>query len=206
MKHAWRKEEKEIYLPKAVPTLVDIPEYSYFVIHGEGNPNDKDFAKKVEMLYALSYAIRMMPKNGFTPEGYEEYTVYPLEGIWDLTEEGRSLDTLDKDELVYDIMIRQPDFVTAEVVKKAFEIVKSKKKDMADLHKVSFVKRAEGKCLQILHIGPYDTEPESFQKMKDYMKANQLEQRTLVHKEIYLSDPRKADPEKMKTVLRYFLS
>lgn len=205
MKHSWRKEEKEIYLPKAVPTIVDIPEYNYFVVHGEGNPNDQDFARKVEMLYTLSYAIRMMPKNGFTPERYNEYTVYPLEGIWDLTETGRMQDTLNKNELVYDIMIRQPDFVNAEVVKKAFQIVAKKKKEITELHKVSFVKRADEKCLQILHLGPYDDEPESFNKMKNYMSEHHLEQRTFVHKEIYLSDPRKTEPEKMKTVLRYFL-
>ena len=147
----------------------------------------------------------MMPKNSFTPEGYNEYTVYPLEGIWDLTETGRRQDTLNKNELVYDIMIRQPAFVTAEVVKRAFTAVEKKKKDLSELHKVSFITRADGKCLQMLHVGPYDTEPESFQKMKTYILAQGLEQRTLVHKEIYLSDPRKTEPEKMKTVLRYFL-
>ena len=87
----------------------------YFTIEGKGNPNKEGFQTDVEALYSLSYAIRMMPKKGITPEGYVEYTVYPLEGIWDLDEEGRKLDYLDKDHLVYKLMIRQPDFVTEKL-------------------------------------------------------------------------------------------
>src|SRR5690606_14840069 len=103
-------------MPKAVPELLTIPEQKFIMIQGIGNPNDKPFAEKIEVLYSIAYAIRMMPKQGFTPEGYNEYTVYPLEGLWGLTEEGRHLETLDKNELMYTIMIRQPDFVTDEVV------------------------------------------------------------------------------------------
>src|SRR5690554_5569200 len=110
MKHEWRKHEKELYMPKAKPELVTVPKQKFLMIDGQGNPNSEEFAERVGVLYSLSYAIRMMPKQGYTPEGYFEYTVYPLEGIWDLTEKGRKLDTLDKEELVYTIMIRQPDF------------------------------------------------------------------------------------------------
>lgn len=107
MKHEWRKHEKELYVPREKPTLVSVPEQKFFMIRGKGNPNSDEFSGKIEVLYSLSYAIRMMPKQGYTPEGYFEYTVYPLEGLWDLTEEGRTLDTLDKEELLYTIMIRQ---------------------------------------------------------------------------------------------------
>lgn len=107
MKHEWRKHEKELYLPREKPTLASVPEQKFFMIRGKGNPNSDEFSEKIEVLYSLSYAIRMMPKQGYTPEGYFEYTVYPLEGLWDLTEEGRTLDTLDKEELLYTIMIRQ---------------------------------------------------------------------------------------------------
>jgi len=123
MKYEWKKQEKDLYLPKAEPTLITVPKQKFFMIGGKGNPNNEEFAEKTSVLYSLAYAVRMMPKQGYTPEGYFEYTVYPLEGIWDLTEEGRKSDTLNKDELVYTIMIRQPDFVTQEVAERALEII-----------------------------------------------------------------------------------
>jgi len=118
---------------------------------------------------SLSYVIRMMPKRGYTPEGYFEYTVYPLEGLWDLTEKGRKLDRLNKDELLYTIMIRQPDFVTEEVVDKAFEIAR-KKEPHSLLDKVYFGTIEDGLSVQMLHIGPYDTEPQSFEMMKKFIE------------------------------------
>jgi len=202
MKHEWRKQEKQLYIPKQNPELIIVPEQKFFMIKGKGNPNNEDFSKRVEALYSLSYAIRMMPKQGHTPEGYFEYTVYPLEGIWDLTEKGRKLDTLDKDELLYTIMIRQPDFVTQEVVDKAFENVR-KKKFSPVLDEVLFDTIEDGLSVQMLHIGSYDDEPISFNRMNMYIEENNLEKITLVHREIYLSDVRKVEPSKLKTVLRY---
>lgn len=202
MKYEWKKEEKNIYMPKDKPTLVEIPKAKYFCIKGKGNPNGEDYASRVGALYSLAYAIRMMPKNGFTPEGYFEYTVYPLEGLWDLTEEGRKSEILNKDELVYTMMIKQPDFVTKEIVAKAFEIV-NKKKPNPLIKEVYFDEMEDGLSIQMLHIGSYDNEKESFNKMKEYIKENNLEIKTLVHREIYLSDPRKVDKDKLKTVLRY---
>ena len=202
MKYEWRKEEKEIYLPKEKPTLINIPKSKYFCIKGRGNPNNEDFSKRIEALYTLSYAVRMMPKNGFTPIGYFEYTVYPIEGLWDLTEEGRKSDILNKAELIYTIMIKQPDFVTEEVVNKAFEIV-NKKKSNPLLNEVYFNEIEDGLSVQMLHIGDYDSEPETFKKMKEFINDNNLEIKTLVHREIYLSDARRVDRDKLKTVLRY---
>jgi hypothetical protein len=144
----------------------------------------------------------MMPKQGYTPEGYFEYTVYPLEGVWDLTEEGRKLDTLNKDELVYTIMIRQPDFVTEEIVSKAFGNVR-KKKPHPLLDEVIFDTIKDGLSVQVLHVGSYDSEPESFDKMKKFIEENNLEIISMAHREIYLSDFRKVEAEKLKTVLRY---
>lgn len=126
MKYEWRKIEKNLYLPKQKPELLTVPTQKFFMIKGQGNPNSDEFSEKIGVLYSLAYAVRMMPKQGYTPEGYFEYTVYPLEGIWDLSEEGRKLETLNKDELLYTIMIRQPDFVTEEVVQKAFERVRKR--------------------------------------------------------------------------------
>lgn len=202
MKHEWRKHEKNLYIPKQKPELITIPEQKFLMIHGKGNPNHEDFSERIGVLYSLAYAIRMMPKQGYTPEGYFEYTVYPLEGLWDLTEEGRKLDILDKDELLYTLMIRQPDFVTKEVVDKAFENVR-KKKPHPLLDEVTFDIIKDDLSVQMLHIGSYDNEAESFQIMKEFISDNNLEIVSLKHREIYLSDVRKVEQEKLKTVLRY---
>nr|WP_307992056.1 GyrI-like domain-containing protein [uncultured Niameybacter sp.] len=202
MKHEYKKHEKELYCPKDKPVLVTVPKQKFFCIKGKGNPNSEDFAERIGVLYSLAYAVRMMPKNGFTPEGYFEYTVYPLEGLWDLTEEGRKSEVLNKDELVYTIMIRQPDFVNEEVVEKAFEIV-NKKKANPLLKEAYFDEIEDGLSVQILHIGSYDSEPESFNKMKAFIEDNGLQIKTLVHREIYLSDARRVEKDKLKTVLRY---
>jgi len=202
MKYEWRKHEKEFYIPKNKPQLIRIPKMKFLMIKGKGNPNLKDFAERIGILYSLAYGIRMMPKKGITPEGYLEYTVYPLEGIWDLTEKGRNADKFDKDELLYTIMIRQPDFVTQAVFEKALENVQ-KKKPHPLLNEVFFDTLEEGLAVQMLHVGHYDDERKTFQQMEAYMKENQLEKVTMVHREIYLSDFRKVEASKLKTVLRY---
>ena len=204
MKYEWRKQEKQIYIPATRPELVNIPALKFLTIKGKGDPNGEDFGNRVEVLYSLSYAIRMMPKKGFVPEGYFEYTVYPLEGLWDLSEEGRGKSDLDKSQLIYTIMIRQPDFVTTEVFNKAVEITrKAKPKVLID--EVSFQEIEDGACVQMLHLGSYDNEKASFDLMKEYIAEKDLKLRTMVHREIYLSDPRKSEPDKLKTVLRYMV-
>lgn len=202
MKHEYKKQEKELYLPKEYPQVITVPKQKFFCIKGKGNPNDNDFSERIAVLYSLSYAIRMMPKGGYTPEGYYEYTVYPLEGLWDLTEKGRKSDVLNKDELLYTIMIRQPDFVTDEVINKAFEIVR-KNKPHPYLDEVYFDEIEDGLSVQIMHIGSYDNEPVSFHKMKQFLLENNYAIKTLVHREIYISDVRKTERDRLKTVLRY---
>lgn len=204
MKFEWRKQEKNLYLPKEKPDLITVPKQKFFMISGKGNPNDEEFSEKIGVLYSLSYAVRMMPKQGYTPDGYFEYTVYPLEGIWDLTEEGKQSNILNKDQLIYTIMIRQPDFVTQEVVNKAFENV-SKKKPHPLLNDVTFESMEDGLSVQMMHIGLYDDEPQSFEQMKNFIKENNLEITTLKHREIYISDARKTEKSKLKTVLRYMV-
>ncbi|WFR58082.1 GyrI-like domain-containing protein [Anaerocolumna sp. AGMB13025] len=205
MKFEWKKQEKNLYLPKEKPDLITVPQQKFFMINGKGNPNDEEFSEKIGVLYSLAYAVRMMPKQGYTPDGYFEYTVYPLEGIWDLTEEGKQSNILNKDELLYTIMIRQPDFVTQEVVNKAFENVR-KKKPHPLLDDVTFETMEDGLSVQIMHIGSYDDEPQSFEQMKNFIKENNLEITNLKHREIYLSDARKTEKSKLKTVLRYMVS
>ena len=164
MKHEWRKKEKEIYLPKNTPTVYEDREKKYFTVRGEGHPDSEAFQLNIELLYALSYSIRMMPKSGVTPEGYFEYTVYPLEGIWDLDEEGRKLDYLDKNHLVYQLMIRQPDFVTEELFRSTVESVRAKKRHLP-VDSAKFEVLADGSCVQMMHHGSYDDEPKSFSIM-----------------------------------------
>ncbi|MBC5629689.1 GyrI-like domain-containing protein [Clostridium sp. NSJ-6] len=202
MKYEWRKKEKEYYLPKSKPEVVDIKEFKFIQLSGEGNPNSEGFSEAIGVLYLLAYAIKMMPRNGIDIDGYYDYVVYPLEGLWDLKEEARGKEVLDKDKLVYTLMIRQPDFVTEEVFNKAMEIVK-KKKPHRLLDNVNFESREEGKCVQMMHIGSFDDEAMTFEVMKKFCNDNNLEIKTLVHREIYISDFRKTATDKLKTVLRY---
>ena len=201
MKHEW-KSMKNLYMPGQKPEIITVPEQKFFMIGGQGNPNSEEFAQRVGVLYSLSYTVRMMPKQGYTPEGYFEYTVYPLEGVWDLTEEGRKADVLDKEQLLYTIMIRQPDFTTEEVAYRALETVQ-KKKPHPLLDEVTFGTMEDGLAVQMLHVGPYDDEPRTFEVMKDFIEKNNLEVASMKHREIYLSDARKTEQAKLKTVLRY---
>lgn len=202
LKYEWKKQDKELYLPKSSPTVLDVPTIKFFTIKGTGNPNSEAFTERVEALYKLSYAIRMMPKKGHTPEGYFEYTVFPLEGFWDLDEEGRQLEYLDKDRFLYTLMIRQPDFVTEALMNEAKTSVQ-KKISAELLQGISLEEINEGLCVQCMHIGSYDDEPETFLAMEDFCKQKGLQRAEKQHREIYISDPRKTAPEKMKTVLRF---
>ncbi len=202
MKYEWKKQGKELYLPKNTPETVIVPPIKFFMLDGKGNPNNEEFGDAVGALYSLSYGVKMMPKKGTIPEGYFEYSIFPLEGIWDLAEEARGLEKLDKDSLLYTIMIRQPDFVTDELARVIIENTKEKKPHTL-LHKVRFESLEEGKCVQMLHLGSYDSEPESFAKMEEYCKINHLKRISKIHREIYISDARKTEAAKLKTVLRF---
>lgn len=205
MKYDYKKQEKELYGVKANPQKVDVPIQTFICIKGIGNPNSEMFAKHIEVLYQLSYTIKMMPKNGFTPKEYFDYVVYPLEGLWSLTEKGiqvkRQKNILDKNELIYTLMIKQPSFVDRSVFEIALEMA-TKKKANPLLKEVYYDELIEGPSIQILHIGSYDTEPESFIKIDQYMKDNNYRRESFDHKEIYLSDARKVEPNKLKTILR----
>lgn len=209
MKREWKKSEKHLYLPSDKPELLEVPKQKFFMISGKGNPNEEDYSNRIGVLYSLAYTVRMMPKNGFIPEGYEEYTVYPLEGVWDMTEKGRAQEKLAKEELLYTIMIRQPEFVTSEIAQKAFETVRRKKPSPL-LEEVSFGEQEDGLCVQILHKGSYDDEPADFEKMRIYIEENHLKLRALVHREIYIKAVKgnmsEEDKKTLKTVLRYRVS
>ncbi|MEW9079415.1 GyrI-like domain-containing protein [Terrisporobacter glycolicus] len=204
MKHEWRKKEKQYYLPKTKPEIINMGKFKFIRIAGSGNPNSEEFSEKVGALYSIAYAIKMMPKKSITPDGYFDYTVYPLEGIWGLDEEGKKKDVFDKNNLVYNIMIRQPDFVTKEVFDLAVNLTK-KKKTNKYLDEIEFDNIDEGMCVQMMHTGPFDEEYKTFEVMKKFCEDKNLSIKDKNHREIYISDFRKTSPEKLKTVLRYMV-
>ena len=200
MKLEWKKEQKEFYLPKAKPHLITVPSFKFFMISGKGDPNtSKEFSEAISVLYSLSYTIKMLPKKGIVPEGYLDYTVFPLEGVWDFAE---GTEVFDKSNFIYNIMIRQPDFVTEELANYAISDAKEKK-PYALLDEVKFAPLEDGLCVQMLHKGSFDSEPQSFAQMDEFCSENNLSRITKSHREIYLSNFNKTAPEKLKTVLRY---
>lgn len=200
IKHSYRLHEKSIYLPKNVPSIIELKPMNYLCIPFSGNPNSESFTACVGALYSLSYTIKMKAKS---IENYYDYVVYPLEGHWDLID--TSLGSLDKDNYKALLMIRQPDFVNIDIVEQYSQIAFQKTKDTHILD-IMFKSFDEGLCVQMLHIGSYDTEPETFKIMEQFTSDNLLTRTSLTHKEIYLSDPRKTQPDKLKTVLRYTVS
>ena len=205
VKYEWKKQEKEIYLPKGKPEQIFIKKFRYLTLEGSGNPNESLFSELTGALFSLSYTLKMLPKKGITPDGYFDYAVYPLEGIWDLDIDSDFDEIkLDKNKLVYKIMIRQPDFINKEIIETAAEILK-KKKTVMYIDKIKFEEIEDGLAVQMMHTGSYDSETESFEKMKNFCLENKLNIRSKAHKEIYISNPERTAPEKLKTVLRYFV-
>ncbi|WP_419873394.1 GyrI-like domain-containing protein [Candidatus Pristimantibacillus sp. PTI5] len=196
----YKKDYKQFYLPKTIPDIIDINEMPFIMISGKGDPNGAEFARVTEALYSVTYAIKMSYKSDDVPAGYYEYTVFPLEGIWDLID--KSKPATDKNNLKYTIMIRQPDFLTDELFIKFVEQTK-KKKPNPYLEELIFGKMRDGLCCQVMHIGSFDDEPESFAKMEVFCKEKGYVRTDKTHREIYLSDPRKTDMLKMRTVLRF---
>lgn len=203
MKYEWRKQEQELYGAKKTPMLMTVPVQSYIMISGSGNPNDQDFSNKVAALYALAYAIKMNYKAAATAgtNGIQDFSVYPLEGVWDLKHGGK----LVKEKLEYTIMIRQPEFITEDMVAAALERVKIRKPNPL-YAEMRFDTMQDGKCVQILHTGPYDDEPASFEKLKQFTKDHGLKRTASCHREIYLNNAGRVEKSKLKTILRYSVS
>lgn len=200
----FRKAEKELYNPKPIPTQIEVPAMPFIMVDGEGDPNNNEsFGEAVELLYSLSYAIKMSKMKGLQPEGYFDFVVPPLEGHW-WVEDGVFSFT-DRENWKWTVMIRQPDFVTPDVFKQACATV-TLKKPALPAARARFQSFTEGLCVQMMHNGPYATEPETIARMDVFMEANQLVNAMSLerkHHEIYLSDPRKTAPEAMKTILRH---
>lgn len=200
----FKKAQKELYLPREM-SIVDVPEMAFIMVDGVGDPNtSKSYKSAVEVLYGLSYSIKMSKKSGMAPAGYFDYVVPPLEGFWWLAD-GGIIDFEKKDEFCWTSMIRQPDFVTREVFEKAKAALSQKKPEL-NLAAARFERFTEGLCAQTLHIGPYDDEPETIDKLERFIKESGYRGDISAlrrHHEIYLNDPRKVAPEKNKTVIRH---
>lgn len=199
----FKKKLKDLYIPsKNKPSIIDVPKMNYIMIDGRGDPNtSKEFQSSIEALYGIAFTIRMLPKKGIMPKGYFEYVVPPLEGIWD-TIDGKEFNLNEKDKLKWTLMIMQPEFVTQQLFNEIKEQVKTKKGGEY-IDKVRFREFEEGRCTQILHIGPYDDEPATVEKLEKYINEKGYRIIKSGHHEIYLSDPRRSKPENLKTTLRY---
>lgn len=201
----YKKEYKEFYMPKNRPSIVNIPKMNYLAIRGKGDPNEKegDYKNTIGLLYGVAYTIKMSYKNNYKIEGFFQYVVPPLEGFW--WQDGiKGMDYERKEELNFISLIRLPDFVSEKDFKWAIEEATNKKQQ--DYSRVEFFTYDEGLCVQCMHLGAYDDEPATVDLMHQYMRENGYElditdQR--YHHEIYLSDPRKCDVNKLKTVIRH---
>ena len=201
----FKKEYKEFYMPKKQPEIVEVPKANYIAVRGTGDPNEEGGAYKqaIGVLYAVAYTLKMSYKTEHRIAGFFEYVVPPLEGFW--WQEGvDGINYADKAAFKWISVIRLPDFITREDFDWAVETASKKKK--LDCSSAEFLTIEEGLCVQIMHIGSFDSEPESAALMDKYLAengyANDLSESRL-HHEIYLSDVRKAAPEKWKTVIRH---
>ncbi len=199
MKHEYRKHEKTLYGLNSSPKIIEVPTLNYICLNGKGNPNTPEFSHKIEALYSVAYTLKMFPRKGIEIKDFQDYTVYPLEGVWDLSEKGRQEENLNKDELIYTLMIRQPSFITKELFDKAIEVSKIKNDEIID---IEWLETPAKQCVQVLHIGSFDSEIESFKKINEFCELSGLKRKSLIHREIYLSDFRKTKTESLKTILQ----
>lgn len=201
----YKKEYKEFYMPKRKPEIVDVPAMNYIAVRGEGNPNEKDgaYQQAISILYTLAFTIRMSAKAGHEIEGFFEYVVPPLEGFW--WQEGNAgFDDNSKETFHWISVIRLPEFVTREEF--AWAVAEAERKKKMDCSKAEFLTVREGLCVQIMHIGPYDEEPATIAVMDEYLEKNGYVTEltdTRMHHEIYLSDARRVEPARWKTVIRH---
>lgn len=201
----FKKEYKKFYMPKNIPEIVTVPKANFIAVRGKGNPNDVggSYQQAVGVLYAVAYTLKMSYLSNYQIKGFFEYAVPPLEGFW--WQEGiEGVDYSDKSEFCWISVIRLPAFITRKDFGWAIETATSKKK--MDCSITEFLTIDEGLCVQILHTGPFDSEPATIELMSKYIAVSGYEHDfsdSRFHHEIYLSDPRKTSPDKMKTVIRH---
>lgn len=201
----YKKEYKEFYMPKNKPGIVEVPAMNYIAVRGKGDPNveGSEYKQSIGLLYAIAFTIKMSKKGSHQIKGYFDYVVPPLEGFW--WQEGvRGLDYAHKENFAFISVIRLPDFVKRGDFEWAVKEAETKKHE--DFSRVEFWTYEEGLCVQCMHIGPYDNEPETVRMMHDFMteQGYQLDiSDERLHHEIYLSDARRTAPDKLKTVIRH---
>lgn len=201
----FKKEYKEFYMPKSVPSIISVPKMNYIAVRGKGDPNDEngEYKNTIGLLYGIAFTIKMSYKGAHKIDGFFEYVVPPLEGFW--WQDGvKGIDYTHKENFHFISVIRLPDFVTKADFDWAVREATEKKKQ--DFLKVEFLTYDEGVCVQCMHIGAYDDEPKTIALMHEYMKEKGYESDITdkrLHHEIYLSDPRKCTSEKLKTVVRH---
>lgn len=201
----YKKEYKEFYLPPKQPGIVEMPKMNFLAVRGKGDPNEEnvEYKRAMELLYGMAYTIKMSYKGEHIIEGFFEYVVPPLEGLW-WQEDIRGVDYSRKDLFQWISLIRLPDFVKESDFEWALEEAARKKK--TDFSRVEFFSYDEGLCVQCMHLGSYDDEPATIRQMETYAQEHGYaiditDKRH--HHEIYLSDPRKTDAAKLKTVIRH---
>ena len=205
----YKKEFKELYLPPEKPQIVTVPKMQFVAVRGKGNPNEEDgeYKAALAVLYAVSYTLKMSKMGDHRIEGYFDYVVPPLEGFWWQIKDGAvvsGFDYSDKSTFNWLSVIRLPDFVTQKDFDWAKETAAAKKG--LDCSRAELLTLEEGECVQIMHTGSYDDEPATIKLMDDFALTNGYAldfSATRLHHEIYLSDPRKTAPEKLKTVIRH---
>lgn len=200
----FKKVYKQFYMPKKIPAIIDVPVFNYIAIEGKGNPNEQDgeYQEALQLLYAIVFTIKMSKMGEHKLDDYYEYVMPPLEGLWWMPgKEG--IDYQNKQDFHFVSMIAQPDFVDEEVFVWACEEVEKKKG--LDTSKAKFISMNEGCCVTCMHLGSYDDEPATLDQMHKFADEMGYEfdlSDERRHHEIYLSDPRKGNPEKLKTVIR----
>lgn len=205
MSFDYKKEYKEFYMPPKKPGMITIPSMNFVAVRGQGNPNEEngEYKQAIGLLYAIAFTIKMSYKGNHKIDGYFSYVVPPLEGLW--WQEGiDGIDYSHKENFCWIAMIRLPEFVTKEEFDWAIEEATAKKN--IDFSKVEFFTYDEGNCVQCMHIGMYDEEPVTIEKMDIFAKEQGYEidmKSGRYHHEIYLSDPRRCAPERLKTVIRH---
>jgi hypothetical protein len=205
----YKKLYKDLYQPKTVPSITDVPEITFIMVDGAGDPNTSaSYKNAVETLYGLSYTIKMSKMSGREPDGYFDYVVPPLEGLWSVDDaefRGGGVPIADKNKLRWTSMIRLPEFVTQDVFEEAKNVL-AKKKTALDLPHARMESFKEGLCAEVMHLGPYDDEPATIAALDRFIsEEGYLNDISDIrrHHEIYLGDPRKTTPEKLKTVIRH---
>lgn len=201
----FKKEYREFYMPKNRPEIVNVPKANYIAVRGTGDPNEEGgaYRQSIAVLYSVAYTLKMSYMTDYRIEGFFDYVVPPLEGFW-WQDNADGFDYNDKSAFNWSSVIRLPDFITRKDFELAVATATRKKK--LDCSSAEFITIAEGLCVQIMHVGPFDNEPVTIALMDEYLAENGYVNdfsETRLHHEIYMSDVRKVAPEKWKTVIRH---